>query len=81
MLTVASEVLGAIRRQKTAHKRSMRARVTRLVVVGPTERLARFQEARGDLVEAGAIDDGGIELAEGEPSVTVELEEEGPSGP
>ena len=34
VLAVAAEVLGAVRREKTAHKRSMRARVSLLTVTG-----------------------------------------------
>ncbi len=80
VLTVAADVLGAVRRQKTMHKRSMRARVTRLQVVDSAERLSAFELARRDVVEAGAVDDGGVEVAEGPFSVTVELEPDGPPG-
>ena len=75
VLQAASEILAAIRREKTANKRSMRARVTRLHVVDRPDRLASFEQARRDVVDAGVVDDAGIELAEGEPSVTVELEQ------
>ena len=57
VLAVAAEVLGAVRREKTAHKRSMRARVTRLTVCGPADALAAVDAARGDLVDAGGVDE------------------------
>ncbi len=57
VLTVASEVLGAVRREKTAHKRSMRARVTLLTVSGPPETLAAVEAARADIVDAGGVDE------------------------
>jgi valyl-tRNA synthetase len=57
VLTVTSEVLGAIRREKTANKRSMRARVTLLTVTGPPETLAAAEAARGDIVDAGGVDE------------------------
>jgi len=57
VLTVAAEVLGAVRREKTANKRSMRARVSLLTVTGPTETLAAVEAARGDIVDAGGVDE------------------------
>ena len=57
MLTVAAEVLGAVRREKTAHKRSMRARVALLTVTGPPDTLAAVEAARGDIVDAGGVDE------------------------
>ena len=57
VLTVAAEVLGAVRREKTAHKRSMRARVALLTVTGPEATLAAVEAARGDLVDAGGVDE------------------------
>ncbi len=56
-LTVASEVLAAVRREKTANKRSMRARVALLTVTGPPEVLAAVEAARGDIVDAGGVDE------------------------
>ncbi len=41
VLAVAAGVLGAVRREKTAHKRSMRARVARLTVTGPADDAGR----------------------------------------
>ncbi|MDA8341824.1 MAG: class I tRNA ligase family protein, partial [Actinomycetota bacterium] len=54
-LDVASEVLGAIRKAKTAAKRSMRSPVARLVVTGSETQLASFAAAKPDLCEAGGV--------------------------
>ena len=54
---MAAEVLGAVRREKTAHKRSMRARVALLTVTGPPATLAAVEAARGDIVDAGGVDE------------------------
>jgi valyl-tRNA synthetase len=72
VLDIAAEVLGAVRREKTAAKRSMRARVARLTVTDTAERLALLDQARGDLVDAGGVDE--LLLVEGPPGVEVELE-------
>ena len=75
VLTVAAEVLGAVRREKTAHKRSMRARVARLTVTGPPATLAAVEAARGDIVDAGGVDE--LVVAAGDAlSVEVELADE-----
>jgi valyl-tRNA synthetase len=70
VLTVAAEVLGAVRREKTAHKRSMRARVALLVVHAPTATCAAIEAARGDITDAGGVDE--MVVAEGE-SLTVDV--------
>jgi len=57
VLAVAAEVLGAVRREKTAHKRSMRARVARLTVTGPPATLAAVEAARQDIADAGGVDE------------------------
>jgi valyl-tRNA synthetase len=57
VLTVAAEVLAAVRREKTTHKRSMRARVARLTVTAPPAELAAVEAARGDIVDAGGVDE------------------------
>ena len=72
VLTVAAEVLGAIRREKTTNKRSMRARVALLRVTGPPETLAAVEAARGDIVDAGGVDELVISTGD-ELSVTVVL--------
>jgi valyl-tRNA synthetase len=72
VLDVASEVLAAVRREKTAHKRSMRARVAQLTVTAPPSVLRDVEAARGDLVDAGGVDD--LVTEEGDAlSVKVEL--------
>ncbi|HSZ36404.1 MAG TPA: valine--tRNA ligase [Acidimicrobiales bacterium] len=57
VLDVAAEVLGAIRREKTSHKRSMRSRVATLTVTAPRAALLDIEAARGDIVDAGGVDD------------------------
>ncbi len=72
VLSVAADVLGAVRRAKTTEKRSMRAKVARLVVAGPTATLAAVEAARGDLVDAGGVE--ALELVEADAfSVVIEL--------
>jgi valyl-tRNA synthetase len=75
VLTVAAEVLGAVRREKTANKRSMRARVALLTVSGPPATLAAVEAARGDIVDAGGVDELVVSAGD-ELSVQVELAEE-----
>jgi valyl-tRNA synthetase len=75
VLTVAAEVLGAIRREKTTNQRSMRARVALLTVTGPTETLAAVEAARSDIVDAGGVDE--LVVAVGDAlSVRVTLAED-----
>jgi valyl-tRNA synthetase len=75
VLAVASEVLGAVRREKTANKRSMRARVALLTVGGPPATLAAVEAARGDIVDAGGVDE--LVVSAGDAlSVQVVLAEE-----
>jgi valyl-tRNA synthetase len=53
----------------------MRARVARLTVTGPPATLAAVQAARGDIVDAGGVDE--LECVEGDAlSVEVELADE-----
>jgi valyl-tRNA synthetase len=70
VLRVAAEVLGAVRREKTTHKRSMRARVALLVVHAPVATCAAVEAARGDITDAGGVDE--LEVAEGD-SLTVDV--------
>ncbi len=56
VLDVAAQVLGDVRRAKTAHKRSLRARVARLTVTGPPDALAALDAAGSDVVDAGGVD-------------------------
>ncbi len=75
VLAVAAEVLGAVRREKTAHKKSMRARVARLTVTGPDDLIAAIESARQDLVDAGGLDE--LVCIRGDAlSVEVELADE-----
>jgi valyl-tRNA synthetase len=75
VLGVASEVLGAVRREKTTHKRSMRARVSRLTVTGPQAVLAAVEAARGDILDAGGVDEL-VTKPGGALNVEVELADE-----
>ncbi len=75
VLDVAAEVLGAVRREKTAHKRSMRARVARLTVTAPPAILLGVEAARRDLTDAGGVDE--LVTEEGDAlEVKVELADE-----
>ena len=75
VLDTVAEVLAVVRKEKTAHKRSMRARVARLTVVDRAERLDHLRSARRDLLDAGGIDPAGFVLEEGEqPAVSVLLD-------
>jgi valyl-tRNA synthetase len=79
VLAAAAEVLGAVRREKTAHKKSMRARVARLTVTGPDELIAAIESARRDLVDAGGLDE--LVCAKGDAfGVEVELADEDAAG-
>jgi valyl-tRNA synthetase len=77
VLDVTAEVLGAVRREKTAQKRSMRATVSGLTVVDTDERLAHLLSGGADLREAGGITDWTL-VSGPESSVTVELAPEEP---
>ena len=75
VLTVAAEVLGAVRRAKTTEKRSMRAKVQLLTVSGPPAVLAAVESARSDLIDAGGVEE--LRLVEAEAlEVSVLLAEE-----
>ena len=73
----ASGVLGAIRREKTASKRSMRTPVELVVVSDAAEQLAKVRLALADLRDAGGAKL--IELVEAAPTVEVTLAEEQPA--
>ncbi len=74
VLTLSSQVLGAVRRAKTEARRSMRVPVARLSVTDSPERLALLALAEDDLREAGGV----VELVttRGDFSVHVLLEEQ-----
>ncbi len=74
VFTVASEVLGEIRKAKTTAHRSLRADVRRVVVRDTPERLAALALAAEDVREAGRVE--ALETVEAETfSVDVELAE------
>jgi valyl-tRNA synthetase len=76
VLRVTAEVLGAVRRAKTAAKRSMRAPVDKLTVTGPPAALGAVEAARADLADAGGVRT--LTLREGETlAVDVVLADEG----
>jgi valyl-tRNA synthetase len=75
VLDVAAEVLAAVRREKTAHKRSMRARVSTLTITAPPAVLLDVEGARHDLIDACGVDD--LVTEEGDAlTVKVELADE-----
>ena len=77
VLDMSAEVLGAVRHEKTARKRSLRARVERVTVTDTPDRLGLVDAARADLMVACGIDAGGLQLVEGGvPSVQVSLHAE-----
>ena len=53
-----------MRREKTTHKRSMRARVALLVVHAPVATCAAVEAAAGDITDAGGVDE--LVVAEGD---------------
>jgi valyl-tRNA synthetase len=55
VLHVAAEVLGQVRKAKTAAKQSLRSEVESTVVRGPADQLAALEAARADVLEAGRI--------------------------
>ena len=71
VLDAASEVLGVVRREKSAAKQSMKAAVDSVTVHGPAAQLAAIEAARADLLEAGVITR--LELVEGDAFVQVAL--------
>jgi len=65
--------LGAVRREKTASKRSMRTAVDRVEITDHPAVLEKLTLALGDLKDAGGI--ATVKLIEGEPSISVTLAE------
>ncbi|MHB8329939.1 MAG: class I tRNA ligase family protein, partial [Acidimicrobiales bacterium] len=72
VLDVTAETLAAVRRAKTAAKRSMRSAVTRLTVVDDPVRLALLAEGESDLRQAGAVAE--LVTRAGGPEIIVELD-------
>ncbi len=71
VLTAAGEVLGQVRKAKSAAKTSMRTGVSTLVLRDSPERLALYSFAGADIVNAGVVTE--LVLEEGEPAVEVTL--------
>jgi len=76
VLSVASYVLGIVRREKSKAKRSMRAPVARLTVVDDPVRLALLAQAENDLRDAGGVAE--LVRRPGPTEVIVELGEDEP---
>ncbi len=71
VLDAVAGTLAAVRRTKTAEKRSLRAPVARLEVSGSAGLLAAIRAAETDLLEAGNVAE--LVLTKGEPEVRVVL--------
>jgi valyl-tRNA synthetase len=56
VLDVATQVLGAVRREKTTQKRSMRAPVATLTVTANRPTLRDIDAAWDDIIDAGGVD-------------------------
>jgi len=69
VLDAATAALVAVRRQKTAEKRSMRARVDRVEITDAKVHVAALRQAADDVRQAGSIDE--LVLREGSPAATV----------
>ena len=69
---VAAEVLGAIRKEKTAAKRSMRTAVTEVEVTDSSSTLALVTLAASDVCDAGGASE--LIVTEGAPSRRIVLE-------
>jgi valyl-tRNA synthetase len=65
LLDAVAEALAAVRRTKTAEKRSLKARVAHLEIVDAADRLAAIRAAEGDLAQAGNV--ARLTLREGSP--------------
>ncbi len=75
VLAAAAEVLGEVRRAKTAGRRSLRFPVARLEVAGPPTRLEALRAGRADLAAAGNVAE--LVLREAaEPAIDVVLAED-----
>jgi valyl-tRNA synthetase len=62
---IAAEVLGKIRGAKTRDKKSLRWPVTALRVWGPSEAQRALQAVLPDVLRAGAVEEGALELGTG----------------
>jgi valyl-tRNA synthetase len=77
-MSLAVEVLGEVRRQKSGAKRAMKAQIARALIRDTQERLARFRAVQSDVCAAS-----GIQVLDVEPadafSLDVEFAEEEPA--
>ena len=73
VLGLTAAVLGRIRRQKTAAKLSMRARVARCTVSGSPDEVNALDRARGDLRDAGGIDELVLVVGTADDAVAVDV--------
>jgi valyl-tRNA synthetase len=71
LLTLAGEVIAAVRRAKTEAKVSMRSSVETLTVTGPADVLARFADIEPDIRIAGAIAD--VKTSEGDFAIEAQV--------
>lgn len=71
LLSLAGEVIAAVRRAKTDAKVSMRSAVETLTVTGPAELLTRFAAIEPDIRTAGAI--AAVESREGDFAVEAKI--------
>ena len=62
---IAAEVLGKIRGAKTREKKNLRWPVTRLRVWGPSEARRALEAVLPDVLRAGAVEEGALELVDG----------------
>jgi valyl-tRNA synthetase len=77
LLSLAGEVIAAVRRAKTDAKVSMRSAVETLAVTGPAEVLARFRAIEPDIRLAGAI--ATVETRDGAGELSLEVRVAGPA--
>ena len=73
----AATVLAAIRKEKTAAKRSMRTPVEAVTVTDASGVLALIAPAAGDIADAGGLTSP-LVLTDGAPAISVTLEERTP---
>jgi valyl-tRNA synthetase len=77
-MTLAVEVLGEVRRQKSGAKRAMKAQIARAVIRDTEERITRFTSVQSDVCAAAGIQVLDIERADAF-SLEVEFAEETPA--
>ncbi|MDQ3505078.1 MAG: valine--tRNA ligase, partial [Actinomycetota bacterium] len=70
-LAVVGQVLSAVRKAKSEAKQSMRAEVSSVTVSGSPGQLALLEAGRGDLCNAGRIQD--LELIAGDGTIAVDV--------